>query len=374
MNKPPSDSAAADLSVDAVIQLSKKARLLFRQKKFTEACELYRQGLNSDPYNPYLLSGLGDACRELGDVPGARQAYQSLLSQDKDNLFALRGLGDVLKGLGELEDALPLWERYLQLRPGDVHVMTRVADACKHLERYPRAEQLYREVLEGAPMDHFALTGLADLLHRTGRDLESIACYEKVLTLRHDMLHILTIIGKLCWRVSDFDKAKRFFLKALDIDPDNPYALYGLGNCYRWQRDYQKAVETWQRILQHNEGTLALYSRLGDAFTHLGDLSSAEQAYRQVLDQGYDRYAQIGLIKLLCDKGDFTRALEELNNLLAIEQDPWQQLDELSRRFVRTGRREAMISFFQHLLEASVPNSLDPERIAQHLARLEESS
>lgn len=372
MNTTPSDPDSANISPEAVIQLSKKARRFFRQRKYAEACELYRQGLAADPVNPYLLSGLGDACRETGDVAGARDAYQSLLELDDNNLFALRGLGDLHKGQGALEEALPLWERYLTLRPADAHVMTRVADACKNLERYPQAEDIYRRIIEADPMDRFALTGLADLLHRTDRNLEAIACYEKVLTLRHDMLHILTIIGKLCWRVSDFDKAKRFFLKALDIDPDNPYALYGLGNCYRWQREYQKAVETWQRILEHNEGTIALYSRLGDAFTHLGDLSSAEQAYRQVLDQGYDRYAQIGLIKLLCDQGDFTRAVEELNALLGSEQDPWLQLEELSRRFVRTGRRAAMIRFYEHLRDASVPNSLDPERLRQLITRLED--
>lgn len=371
MTDSPSHPNSSGLSAEGVIQLSKKARRLFRHKKYDQARELYLQGLASDPGNPYLLSGMGDACRECGDISGAQKAYEALLTLEPDNLFALRGLGDLLKGEDAPRDALPLWERYLELRPNDIHVMTRIAEVFKKLEDFEKAELIYRQILQIAAMDRFALTGLADLLHRKGHDLEAIACYEKVLTLQHDMLHILTIVGKLCWRVSDFDKAKRFFLKALDIDPDNPYALYGLGNCYRWTREYDKAVETWQRILQHNEGTIALYSRLGDAFTHLGDLSSAELAYRQVLDQGYDRFAQIGLIKLLCDQGNFSRAIEELNELLAVEPDPWQQLDELSRRFVRTGRREAMITFYHHLLDSTVPNCIDPERIRQLLTTLE---
>lgn len=367
---PPQPNATV-LSSEAVIRLSKNARQLFRQREYIQACKLYRQGLATNQDNPYLLSGMGDACREAGDFVSAQQAYQRLLELDPQNLFALRGQGDLFKAKGRLTEAIPLWELYLDLRPGDVHVMTRIADACKKLERYAPARDLYQQILAIDAMDRFALTGLADLLHRTGCDLEAIACYEKILTMRHDMLHILTIVGKLCWRVSDYVKAEQFFLQALDIDPDNPYALYGLGNCYRWHREYGKAVEVWQRILQHNEGTIALYSRMGDAYTHLGDLSSAEQAYRRVLDQGYDHFAQIGLIKLLCEQGNFCRAIKELNDLLANEEDPWSQLDELNRRFVRCGRRQTMITFYSQLLDTSVPDSIDPERVRRLLVKLE---
>jgi len=371
MDSPSLDAPAAKLSSGALVQLSKNARRFYRQHDYLKACALYRQGLASDPQNLYLLSGLGDACRESQDYAVARVAYESLLQIEPDNLFALRGLGDLCRDEGDLGAAIQLWQRYLGLRSDDVYVMMRVADAYKALDQHERAESFYHRILELSPQDTIALTGLADLLHCNGRDLEAIACYEKILTLRKDVLQILTIVGKLCWRVADFEKAKRFFLLALDIDPDNPYALYGLGNCYRWQQDYRRAVETWQRILRHNSGTINLYSRLGDALGHLGELDEAEASYRLALGEGYDRYAKIGLIKLCCDRGDFGRAMEELNDLVSNETDPWQQINELSQRFVRAGRREAMISFYHHLLEARVPNCIDPRRLADLIEKLE---
>jgi tetratricopeptide (TPR) repeat protein len=371
MDRPSSADTPAKLSSEAIIQLSKNARRFYRNGEYARACELYRQGLESDPRNPYLLSGLGDACREAGDLTRARAAYQSLLDKEPDNLFALRGLGDLCKDEGAFSAAVGLWKRYLGLRPQDVYVMMRLADAYKGLDQLDLAEELYRQILELAPQDTIALSGLADLLHGTGRDLEAIACYEKILTLRKDVLQVLTIVGKLCWRVNDYEKSKRFFLLALDIDPDNPYALYGLGNCYRWQRDYRRAVETWQRILRHNSGTINLYSRLGDALGHLGELDEAEESYRLALGAGYDRYAKIGLIKLCCDRGEFSRAVEELNDLLANETDPWQQINELSQRFVRAGRRESMLTFYHHLLESRVPNCIDPRRLADLIEKLE---
>jgi tetratricopeptide (TPR) repeat protein len=358
-------------SVDTVIQLSEKAHRLFRRKEYPQARELYRQGLSAEADNPYLLSGMGDVCRKMGDFAGAQKVYQRLLQLEPENLFALRGLGDSFKGAGRLDEAIPHWVHYLRLQPADAHVMSRLADALKHLGRYAQAEGLYRQIIQLDSDDSYALRGLADLLQRTERYPESICCYERLLTLGHEVLHVLTIVGKLCWRLSDFEKAEYFFRKALDIDPENAYALYGLGNCYRWYRDYAQAVEIWQRLLLHNEGTATLFSRMGDAYVHLGDLASAEQAYRQVLDRGYDRFAKIGMVKLLCDQDEFSRAVYELEDLLANEADAWHQIEELSQRFVRTGRREALIRFYHHLRDAVLPDSIEPRRIRGILEKLE---
>jgi tetratricopeptide (TPR) repeat protein len=358
----------------SVIDISKKARQKFRARRYPEACELYRAGLKKEPDNPYLLSGMGDACRECGDYEEAENCYRHLLSVDKNNLFALRGLGDVCKKLGRHQEAIRLWSQYLALRPRDKHVMTRIADSCKALQQLDRAEEVYRQILRMAPDDRFALTGMADLQHRQGRDEEAIRYYEKVLEFNQDELHTLTIIGKLCWRINDFDKAETYFRRALKIDPENPYALYGLGNCFRWHRQYEKAIEIWLEILRHSEGTQALFTRMGDAYVHLGALESAEKSYLRALEQGYDRYALIGLILLYCGIDQSEKAMAKFWELIENEPDVAAQLEELSKRFVRTGQRESMLRFFQNLLQTGSGASRVLDEIQALAGRLSENS
>lgn len=336
-----------------VIEISKKARQKFRARQYQEARDLFRIGLEKEPDNPYLLSGMGDASREAGDFAEAEQCYRRLLEVDKNNLFALRGFGDVCKKLGRHQEAIRLWKQYLALRPRDKHVMTRIADSCKALLQYDKAEEAYRQILQLAPGDRFALTGMADLQHRLGQDDEAIRYYEKVLEFDQNELHILTIIGKLCWRINDFDKAENYFRRALKIDPHNPYALYGLGNCYRWHRQYAKAIEIWQEILHYSEGNQALFTRMGDAYVNLGDLVAAEKSYLRGLELGYDRYALVGLIWLYCDIDQSEKAIEAFWRLIEHETDVATQLEELSKRFVRTGQRKEMLQFFQSLLQAA---------------------
>ncbi|MFO7812979.1 MAG: tetratricopeptide repeat protein [Pelovirga sp.] len=337
----------------SIIDLSKKARQKLRARCYSDAGQLFAEGLELEPDNPYLLSGMGDASREMGHFEVAEECYLKLLHIDEKNLFALRGLGDVYKKLNRHTDAVTMWERYLHLRPRDKHVMSRIADSAKVLLQFERAEQMYLSIIAFAPDDRFALSGLADLQHRLGKDQDAIRIYEKILGFDDKSLHILTILGKLCWRVSDFDKGEIYFRRALEIDPDNPYALYGLGNCHRWHKRYQDAIEVWQKILEDSEGTQALHTRMGDAYYHIGMKEEAARSYRRSISFGRDPFSLAGLICLSADTGDLDAAIATFLDLVVADDDPLYQLDMLSRRFIRAGQQSIMEEFYRYLLSGN---------------------
>lgn len=354
----------------SVIELSKRARQKFRARRYEEAQELFKEGLQREPDNPYLLSGMGDACREAGEYTEAERCYRHLLKIDTRNLFALRGLGDVCKKMGRHQEAIRLWNQYLSLRPRDKHVMTRIADSCKALLQYDKAGDAYRQILLQDPSDRFALTGIADLQHRLGKDAEAIEYYEKVLQFDADELHILTIIGKLCWRINAFDKAERYFRRALAVDPHNPYALYGLGNCFRWHHQYDKAIEIWQEILKHNEGTQALFTRMGDAHINLGNSDEAEASYRKATQLGDDPYAVAGLVRLYSERQDWQQASEMFWKLVADDDLAQEKLEELTKRFVRSGQRDLMLDLFRRILADSSESRPIIEELKTLIAKL----
>lgn len=355
----------------SVIDLSKKGRQKFRARRFKEAQDLFAEGLAREPDNPYLLSGMGDACRENGDYEKAEPSYRHLLEIDKNNLFALRGLGDVCKKMGRHQEAIRLWDQYLALRPRDKHVMTRIADSCKSLLQFDRAEDAYQQIIKFDPRDRFALTGMADLQHRLGQDAKAIEYYDKVLAFDPNELHILTIIGKLCWRINEFDKAESYFRRALSIDPHNPYALYGLGNCFRWHHQYDKAIEIWEEILKYHEGTQALFTRMGDSHIHLGNNVAAEASYLKAIELGDDPFAVAGLVRLYCDRKDWQKAAKYFWILVADEDEAVEQVDELTKRFVRSGQRDLMLDFFNVLLESKTENTAIVQTIKTFVNKLE---
>lgn len=362
-------TAIADTALPqtSVIDLSKKGRQKLRSRCYDEAKTLFRSGLDLEPENPYLLSGMGDACRETADFSEAERCYKLLLEVDRGNLFALRGLGDVYKKLNRHQEAIQLWETYLSLRPQDKHVMTRIADSFKLLQQFEPAEQAYENILKIAPRDRFALTGLADLQHRLGKDKEAIRTYERVLSFDPNELHILTIVGKLCWRISDFNLAEQYFRRALKVDPQNPYALYGLGNCFRWSQEYEKALEIWQEILKHSDGTQALHTRMGDAYFNLGKLNEAEGSYRRALTFGEDIFSTTGLVCLFAEQQKWDQAIEFFSLLMSSEAEVPHRGDLLIRRFIRSGQRQCMLDLFEYLLSVGGDNQVVLHQLGEHI-------
>ena len=48
----------------------------------------------------------------------------------------------------------------------------------------------------------------------------------------------------------EYDKAKEYFERALEINPDNPYALLNLGVVYDAKGEKDKAVRMYQRVIR----------------------------------------------------------------------------------------------------------------------------
>jgi general secretion pathway protein D len=55
-------------------------------------------------------------------------------------------------------------------------------------------------------------------------------------------------------------QAKNYFIEALDIDPDNPYALYNLGVLYEGEGNRRAAVEKYQRVILTGSSVTAVES------------------------------------------------------------------------------------------------------------------
>jgi len=146
------------------------------------------------------------------------------------------------------------------------------------------------------------------------------------------------------------DRAREYYEKALKLDQHNPYALYGMGNFYRWTRDYPRAIEFWERLLTKNEGTVNLLTRLGDAYRNVGRMDDAEKTYMGVLNRNYDKYAQLGLAKLRCLQGREEEALDAFDLFCTNEGTDPKIVNDMCDLLTQSGRREAAVRFYAAVL------------------------
>lgn len=337
------------------IELSKHGHHLLKNRQFGEASKVFEQALLLAPTDPYIMTGMGDALRQMKDFHSAAGFYRQVLEADPVNLFALRGLGDTLRGLKCYREAIENWKKYLDLKGSkDFFVLTRVADCYKALEDFENSQTFYHKALALNFKDNYSLMGLADLYNKHGMESRAVEYYEKALENGVALINILTIVGKLHTHLGNHEKARKYFEKVLLQEPDNAYALYGMGNYYRWKCDFRLALDYWERILNHNSGTVNLLARMGNAYCKLGQYDDAERAYRQNMDSAYDMFSAAGLINLYAIQGRLNDVIEIYDQLLLHEHIDHKVFSEVAESFIQRNEPGQAISFLKHVQQKQI--------------------
>lgn len=106
------------------------------------------------------------------------------------------------------------------------------------------------------------------------------------------------MVGNIYRRRLEYKQASRYYEKAIQYEPWNTIAQYGLGHCQRGMRNLDEAIVWWSKILDKEPNNQDIHDRVGDAMLAMGDFEHSLEHYRKSLSIGFDPYALIGLSKI----------------------------------------------------------------------------
>jgi tetratricopeptide (TPR) repeat protein len=139
----------------------------------------------------------------------------------------------------------------------------------------------------------------------------------------------MTMTGNIYRRRKEFDRAMDHYEKALELEPGNNFALFGMGDCYRGKMNMEKAVEWWDKILEHEPENQALWTRVGDALLSLNRIDDAIAHYEASLENGADVFSYLGLARAQHALGDLARAREFCEKALEHDENSERVLERL---------------------------------------------
>ncbi len=324
---------------DQVAPLSQEGYQLLRDGRFNEAIERFERVLEIQPDNSYALVGLGDIARKQDRQHDAVDFYTKCLEHDPENAFALFGLADSYRSLRKYHDALRIWERYLAHDDRNVTVLTRVADAYRKVRGKRRSQELYRKVLEIEADNAYALIGLGHLHYDFREYEEALSYWTRMYELagRGVDIRVLTSIGNSYRKLKEFSKGIPFFEQALEKEPENFYALFGLADCYRGLNEPERSIDYWNRILANDPDNKVILTRAGDARRSMNQLDEAETFYRKALQIDADMYASLGLAIIARNRGSYEKALDILEQLRTRDRDNYRIYVELAATHAQAG-------------------------------------
>ena len=260
--------------------------------------------------------------------------------------------------------AIDIWEQYLIHDDRNITVLTRVADAYRKIHDFKKSKSLYLKVLEMEGNNAYALIGLGHLHYDFKEYKDALFYWTKMYEINKENvdIRILTSIGNCHRKLKTFQNGVLYFEKALALDGNNFYALFGLADCYRGLSQQYRSIEYWNRILDMDPKNKVILTRIGDAYRNTGDYQTASNYYNRALDIDFDIYAALGLALICKGEGKYDEAAERLGSLIKNDPKNFRLYIDLADSYIKLGQKqkavECLESFQKQGLRSPAVNDL----------------
>ncbi|MBQ2480371.1 MAG: tetratricopeptide repeat protein, partial [Treponema sp.] len=156
-------------------------------------------------------------------------------------------------------------------------------------------------------------------------------------------IRVLTSIGNCHRKLKTFDQGLTYFERALEMDPKNFYALFGLADCYRGLNQQFRSIEYWNKILEMDANNKVILTRAGDAYRNTGDYKTATEYYNRAMDIDFDIYAALGLALICKGEGKYEEAVERLSSLIRNDEKNYRLYIDLADCYVKMNQKQKAI-------------------------------
>jgi tetratricopeptide (TPR) repeat protein len=149
-------------------------------------------------------------------ITEAIDCFNKILLVDVNNNYALVGMGDATRKRGAFRDAVEYYRRCLSYHPGNNYALFGLADCYKALNQYHKAIEIWEQYL----------------LHDDNN------------------ITVLTRVADAYRKVRDFKHSKAVYLRVLEMEVQNPYAIIGLGHLHYDFKEYRDALFYWEKMVE----------------------------------------------------------------------------------------------------------------------------
>jgi TolB-like protein/Flp pilus assembly protein TadD len=317
----------------------------------------------------------------------------------------LRGREQLRRGgtVGEMDQALAFFRSALEL---DEHFTLAMAGLCTaYWKKYEvtrdsgLAEQAItacQEVEARQDSSPEAFIALGGLYRTTGKLDESLALYERALSLAPNNAEVYAGLGETSRTAGDLEAAERHLRRAIELDPAYWRHHWDLGRTLVDDGRQQEAIDQINRAIRLQPDSPAPYYSLGGIYYLQGEYLKAADAFRQSIERYPTAPAYSNAGTLYFDAGDYVQAEEIFRQAIvtspqdyrfhaylaeSIGMQPGRNRTEAAEHFetaIRLAYEQLEINPSDHLVRADVAAYLaqvgrveDAQAELSHLERIE---
>lgn len=257
--------------------------LLLRAGDTTGALKEYEAALAIDPDFLTARANYGDVHRILGDIKGARDAFERIAKADPKSPLSQAGFADLAMLEGKPDDAVrflmtasdrvpletkyidragkilldsgrnaeaeAMWERALEINPVDLAALAHLG--AQHLAdgEYGEAERLYQDAADYAPDDATLQGQDAELLLLTHQYDAALVRADNAIRLAPDNAGYRISRASALQYLERYDQALQELVRAEALAPDDPKIFYARATMQQFLGRNAESIAAFRRFL-----------------------------------------------------------------------------------------------------------------------------
>lgn len=217
----------------------------------------------------------------------------------------------------------------LELKPGDAMMQTLLADILANQTRWEDSIAVLRQIDEESPYSWFARRSLAQMLEATGAFDEAVLLLQQMVGERLDRVEAAQTLGDFLRLNDRFDEAVDAYDVAVervaDIDQRHWRLLYTRGIALERSKDWQRAEKDFLKALELQPQQPLVLNYLGYSWVEKG--LNLDRARRMIEDAVAQRPGDGFIVDsmgwVLYQLGDYEGAVTQLERAVSLESgDP----------------------------------------------------
>lgn len=310
----------------------------------------------------------------------AQSHWQTAVELDSASFRLAYNLALAYERSGSYLSAGQTWREALRRRPRRAdhpdalsddqvaRLWQRAAECYRKAGEFEEVGRTYQQAIKWAPENLDVRLALAESLISDGRLLAARNELERLLERSPNHIPALLRLGEAYFRDEDSPwyikaQAKKFWEKALEIEPKNPQVRQMLAEWYfdqaeidySWDR-YAEAAEDYQKALEFQPNHFETMAYLAECYIKLKDEAKGEEYVRQALAQAatFDDFACIiGMwLRVECNE----RAWEVTTQAEArFGKVPTDFYVSMAHQLLKNKQKEEAERWLQHAIQKAAP-------------------
>jgi tetratricopeptide (TPR) repeat protein len=294
---------------------------LLDQGKLAAAKQLCADVLKRSPDLVFANQAWGLVMTYENDHAAAETAFRKAIKADPQNSEYLSNLATSLLRQEQIDDAIGYYEDALKYNPENKDARAGLANALYEKDDPAASIAYFEDAVRRAPEAAGPLSHLGKALIDAGKYKEAVAVLLKSLQLQINFAPAHTHLGIAFQEMGMLDDALECHKTSLLLDPADIYAQNKIVDTYLARKEYGKAHEHLQQILELNPKDPNGYARLASSYAATQDRYDEAMTLFQkalALDPKHAlTHNNVGAIML--DHGDTAPAVAHFKQALALK-------------------------------------------------------